>query len=170
MPDRIEEFLRAGLVASVAYVDEGEPRIIPFLYLYEAGHLYIHGSPGSGTLRLLRDGRPVTASVTLIDALVASKTEMNHSANYRSAIVYGHAHRVADLDKKRRIMREMAARYFPDRESPRDFAAASDDDLIRMELLAIEIDEAQAKFRTGGSMSPEDEDPSFPGTAFVRPI
>jgi hypothetical protein len=170
VPDRIEEFLRAGLVAHVAYVEDGEPRLIPFLYLYEAGHLYVHGSPGSGTLRLLRDGRPVTVSVTMIDELVASKTEMNHSANYRSAIVYGRAHRVADLDKKRRIMREMGVRYFPERQTPRDYAPATDDDLVRMELLAIEIDEAQAKFRTGGSMAPEDDDPNFPGTTYVRPV
>jgi len=63
VPDRIEEFLRAGLVAHVAYVDGGEPRTIPFFYHYEAGHVYIHGSAGNGTLRALEDGRPVAVSI-----------------------------------------------------------------------------------------------------------
>ncbi len=170
VPERIEEFLRAGLIAHVGYVDDGEPRIIPFLYHYEAGHLYLHGSPGSGTLRLLRDGRPVTISVALIDALVASKTEPNHSANYRSAIVFGRGHRVVELEKKRRVMRALADRYFPGRHAPEDFAPATDDDLIRMEMVAIEIEEAQAKFRTGDATGPTDSDPNAPGTTFVRPI
>jgi uncharacterized protein len=170
VPDRIEEILRAGSIAHVAYVDDGEPRVIPFLYLYEEGHVYLHGSPGSGTLRLLRDGRPVTVSVATIDALVASKTEMNHSANYRSAVVFGHSHRVSDLEKKRRILRALGARYFPEREAPRDFSLATDDDLVRTELLAVEIDEGQAKARTGAAMGPGDDDPTVPGSAFIRPL
>ena len=35
VPDRIEEFLRTGHVAHVALVENGEPRLIPFLYHYE---------------------------------------------------------------------------------------------------------------------------------------
>src|SRR5450759_3900839 len=79
VPERIEEFLRAGLMAHVAYVEEGEPRTIPFFYLYEAGHIYIHGSPGSGSLPILEDGRQVAVSVALLDDLVASKTAPNLS-------------------------------------------------------------------------------------------
>jgi hypothetical protein len=39
-----------------------------------------------------------------------------------------------------------------------------------MELVAIEIDEAQAKTRSGGPMGPADDDPQVPGSAFVRPL
>jgi nitroimidazol reductase NimA-like FMN-containing flavoprotein (pyridoxamine 5'-phosphate oxidase superfamily) len=170
VPDRIEEFLGAGLVAHVAYVEDGLPHVVPFLYLYESGHLYIHGSPGSGTLRLLRDGRPVTASVAMLDGLVASRNEPDHSANYRSVIVYGRGHRVSDLERKRRVLRTMLERYFPDRHAPKDYAPASDDDLTRMELVAIEIDEAQAKTREGGPMGPADADTNAPGSAFVKPV
>lgn len=158
------------MVAHVAYVDDGRPRVVPFLYHYESGHLYIHGSPGSGTLRLLRDGRPVAVSVAMLDGLVASRTEPNHSANYRSVIVYGCGHRVADLEKKRRVLQATLERYFPGRHAPEDYAPASDDDLTRMELIAIEIEEAQAKAREGGPMGPTDGDPSAPGSAFVKSV
>ncbi len=167
---RIEEFLRAGLVADVAYVENGEPRLIPFLYHYEGGHLYLHGSPASGTLRALRDGRPVAVSVVLIDDLVASRTAPDHSANYRSVVVYGRAHRVADPARKRRVLESLTERYFPGRHAPEDYEPATDDDLIRMELLAIEVDEAQAKMREGGPMGPHDSDADYPGSSFVRPI
>jgi nitroimidazol reductase NimA-like FMN-containing flavoprotein (pyridoxamine 5'-phosphate oxidase superfamily) len=170
VPERIEEFLQAGLAAHVAYVEDGEPYVIPFLYHYESGHLYLHGSPGSGVLRLLRDGRPVAISVAMIDGLVASKTEPDHSANYRSVVVYGRGHRVSDLEKKRRVLCALVERYFPGRRSPEDYAPASDDDLTRMELIAIEIDEAQAKTREGGPMGATDSDPGAPGSAFVRPV
>ena len=167
---RIEEFLRAGLVADVAYVENGEPRVIPFLYHYDAGHLYLHGSPGSATLRALRDGRPVAVSVVLIDDLIASRTAPDHSANYRSVVVYGRAHRVADPARKRRVLESLTERYFPGRHASEDYEPATDDDLIRMELLAIEVDEAQAKMREGGPMGPHDSDADYPGSAFIRPI
>lgn len=167
---RIEEFLRAGLVADVAYVENGEPRVIPFLYHYEAGHLYLHGSPGSATLRALRDGRPVAVSVVLIDGLIASRTAPDHSANYRSVVVYGRAHRVADPARKRQVLESLTERYFPGRHASDDYEPATDDDLIRMELLAIEVDEAQAKFREGGPLGPHDSDADYPGSAFIRPI
>jgi uncharacterized protein len=170
VPGRIEEFLRAGLVAHVAYVEGGEPRLVAFLYLYEFGHLYIHGSPASGTLRAIRDGRPVTVSVALLDGLVASRHETNHTANYRSVIAFGRAHRVVDPERKRRVMRAMLERYFSGRRSPEDYAPAGDEDLVRMELVAIEIDEAQAKMREGGPKGPEDSDPNAPGSAFVREV
>jgi uncharacterized protein len=170
VPDRIEEFLRAGLIAHLAYVESGEPRTVPFFYLYEAGHIYIHGSAGSGTLRTLEDGRPVAVSVAMVDDFVASKTATNHTANYRSVVVYGRCHRVSELAKKRRILDETTERYFAGRHPGADYAPAGDDELTRMELIAIEIEEAQAKTRSGGPMGPTDDDANAPGTAFVRPV
>ena len=169
VPERIEEFLRAGLIAHVAYVEDGEPRSVPFFYHYDSGHLYIHGSAGSGTLRTLEDGRRVAVSIALLDDFVASKTAPNHSANYRSVIVFGRCHRLPDLAKKRRILDATTERYFPGRLPERDYVPAGDDDLTRMELVEIEIEEAQAKARSGGPMGPTDDDDNAPGTAFVRP-
>ena len=169
-PDRIEEFLAAGLIAHVAFVEGGEPRTIPFFYHYEAGHIYVHGSPGNGSLRNLEDGRPVAVSIAMLDALVASKTAANHSGNFRSVVVFGRCHRVSDVAKKRRVLEATTERYFPGRHAGQDYEPASDDDLTRMELIAIEIDEAQAKARSGGPMGPGDDDPDASGSASVRPI
>ena len=147
VPERIEEFLRAGLVAHVACVEDGEPRLIPFLYHYETGHIYLHGSPGNATLRLLRDGRQVVVAVTRLDDLVASKTAPDHSANYRSVVAYGHGREIADLAEKRRVLDAMTERYFPGRRPAHDYAPAADDDLARMELTDVAVEEASAKMR-----------------------
>lgn len=170
VPERIEEFLRAGMVAHIAYVENGEPRVIPFLYLYEFGHVYVHGSPASATMQAIRDGRPITVSVALLDGLVASKAEAKHTANYRSVVAFGRGHRVSDPERKRRVMRALLERYFAGRSAPGDYAPAGDEDLVRMELVAIEIDEAQAKMREGGPKGPDDSDSNKPGTAFVRNV
>jgi len=170
VPDRIEDFLRTGLIAHVACVEDGEPRVIPFLYHYEGGHIYVHGSPGSSTLRLLRDGRSVAIAVTRIVDLIASKTAPDHSANYRSVVIYGRGRRIGDVAEKRRILDAMTERYFPGRRTPADYAPAAREDLAKMELIDVEIDEASAKMREGGPMGPHDSEPDFPGSAFVRPV
>lgn len=170
VPDRIEKFLRTGLVAHVALVDGGEPRLIPFLYHYEAGHIYLHGSPSNATLRQLRDGRTVAVAVTEIDALIASKTAPDHSANYRSVVAYGRGRQIEDLREKRRLLDAMTERYFPGRRTPADYAPAEDKDLAGMDLIDVSIDEASAKMRTGGPKGTHDDEDDFPGSAFVQPI
>jgi nitroimidazol reductase NimA-like FMN-containing flavoprotein (pyridoxamine 5'-phosphate oxidase superfamily) len=170
VPERVDEFLRTGLIAHVACTDDGEPRVIPFLYHYEAGHIYLHGSPGNATLRLLRDGRSAAVAVTKIVDLIASKTAADHSANYRSVVAYGRGRQIADLAEKRRILDAMTARYFPGRLASTDYAPAADEDLARMDLIDVEIDEASAKMREGGPIGPHDSEPDFPGSAFVRSV
>ncbi len=170
VPDRVEEFLRTGQIAHVACVENGEPRVIPFLYHYEAGHLYVHGSPGNATLRLLRDGRTVAVAVTRLVDLIASKTAPDHSANYQSVVVYGRGTQIDDVAEKRRILDAMTERYFAGRATPADYAPATDEDLAKMVLTDVAIDEASAKTRAGGPMGPHDADPDFPGSAFVLPV
>jgi nitroimidazol reductase NimA-like FMN-containing flavoprotein (pyridoxamine 5'-phosphate oxidase superfamily) len=170
VPERIEEFLRDGLVAHVALVEDGEPRITPFTYHYEAGHIYLHGSPGNATLARISDGRSVTVAVTRIIELVASKSASENTANYRSVIACGHGRRIADLGEKRRILEAMTERYFPGRTTPEDYEPASDRDLERMELTGILIEEASAKMREGGPLGPHDSDPTYPGSTYVEPV
>jgi nitroimidazol reductase NimA-like FMN-containing flavoprotein (pyridoxamine 5'-phosphate oxidase superfamily) len=170
VPERTEEFLRTGLIAHVACVDDGEPRLIPFLYHYETGHIYLHGSPGNATLRLLRDGRSVAIAVSRLVELVASKTASGHSANYRSVVAYGHGRSIDGLPEKRRILEAMTERYFAARATPADYAPATDEDLVGMELIDVEIVEASAKMRQGGPMGAHDSESEYPGSAFVRAV
>ena len=170
VPDRVEEFLRNGLVAHVACVEDGEPRVIPFLYHYEAGHIYLHGSPDNATLRLLRDGRAVAIAVSTLVELIASRSACRHTANYRSVVAYGRGRSVGDIAEKRRVLEAMTGRYFPGRATPAEYTPATEEDLAGVELTDVEIDEASAKMREGGPLGPHDSESDFPGTAFVRPV
>lgn len=164
VPEHAEAFLRAGRVAHVAYAVEGQPHLLPLLYFYDDGALYLHGVPASATIKALRDGAPVCVNVTILDGLVASRDAKSHSANYRSVVVFGRSEVVADLDEKRRVFERMTARFFPGREAGRDYAHASVKDLRGVELLAVRIEEMSAKARTGpakGDHDAEDEYGSF---------
>jgi nitroimidazol reductase NimA-like FMN-containing flavoprotein (pyridoxamine 5'-phosphate oxidase superfamily) len=162
-PEQAEEFLRAGRIAHVAYALDGQPRVLPFLYFYEGGALYLHGVPASATIRALRDGAPVCVNVTLLDGLVASRDAKSHSANYRSVVVYGRSEVVADLDEMRRIFERMTERFFSGREAGRDYGHASVKDLRGVELLAVRIEEMSAKARTGPARGDHDSEDDYEG-------
>jgi nitroimidazol reductase NimA-like FMN-containing flavoprotein (pyridoxamine 5'-phosphate oxidase superfamily) len=163
VPEQAEEFLRAGRIAHVAYTVDGQPHILPFLYFYDDGALYLHGVPASATIRALRKGAPVCASVTILDGLVASRDAKSHSANYRSVVVFGRSEVVVDLQEKRRVFERMTERFFSEREAGRDYAHASVKDLRGVELLAVRVDEMSAKTRTGPALGKYDAEDEYGG-------
>ena len=151
-----QRILEAGRVAHVAYALDGQPHVIPLLYDYADGALYLHGAPGSRTLKSLRGGAQVAVEVMLLDGLIASRDAESHSANYRSVVVYGVAQRVTHMAEKRAILERMTLRYFPGRTIDVDYAAATDKQMRALEVLRVPVDELSAKMRTGGPRGPRD--------------
>jgi nitroimidazol reductase NimA-like FMN-containing flavoprotein (pyridoxamine 5'-phosphate oxidase superfamily) len=170
VPEMAEEILLRGRVAHVAFALDGQPYIIPTTYHYEDATVYIHGAPASRMVKALRAGTPVCVEVTLLDGLVASRDAKSHSANYRSAIVFGVATPVTDLATKRALLERMTLRYFPGRTAGQDYLSARDGDLRAVELLAIAIDEQSAKARFGGPKGAHDVDEEGPFTRYVLPL
>lgn len=166
-PEEAERILRAGRVAHVAYTLDGQPYVIPFLYYFEDGAIYLHGAPGSRSLKALRGGVDVAIEVTLLDGLIASRDAESHSANYRAVVVYGRAERVTASAEKAALLERMTFQFFPGRTLGRDYAAATAKQLRALEVLRIPVAELGAKMRTGGPRGPRDDDPVASGTAYV---
>jgi hypothetical protein len=154
-------------VAHVAYTLDGQPYVLPFLYYYEDGAIYLHGAPASRTLKALRNGAELAIEVTLLDGLVASREAESHSANYRAVVVYGRAERVTENDEKRALLERMTLRFFPGRTVNTDYAPATEKQLGALEMLRIPVGELGAKMRAGGPLGPRDQDDSASGTAYV---
>src|SRR5258708_29824913 len=55
-PELAEAILRAGRVAHVAFVVEGQPYVLPMAYWYEEGVLYLPGAPAGRPVRALAAG------------------------------------------------------------------------------------------------------------------
>src|SRR3954452_5877609 len=100
--DAAHAILDEAYDCSVAFVVDGEPRVLPTLQVRVGDTLYIHGSSG-GRFGLADRGTgvPVCVSVTLVDALVYGRSQFHHSANYRSVIAMGVARLVTDPVEKR---------------------------------------------------------------------
>ena len=62
--------LDEALIAHVGITLDGQPFVIPMVFGRDGDRLVLHGSVASRLLRVLDDGVPVCATVTLLDGLV----------------------------------------------------------------------------------------------------
>jgi nitroimidazol reductase NimA-like FMN-containing flavoprotein (pyridoxamine 5'-phosphate oxidase superfamily) len=165
--------LAEGHVAHLGFVEDGQPFVIPLGYQFSSetpGRIYFHGSVASRAMRHMATGAPVCITVTLLNALVYSRTALYHSMNYRSAVCFGRGRRVMDPAVQRAVYEAMVSRYFPGRISGRDYSAPTAAHLESTMLIEVEIEESSAKMRTGGPLGPLDATEDAPGTCGVVPL
>jgi len=163
----IDAILDEALICHLAYVQGGEPRVIPTIHARVDDTLYVHGSNASRTLRTTRDGTPVAVEVTLLDGLVLARSAFHHSMNYRSVIVYGRAREVEDPDEKWEALRALVDHVAHGRAA--DARMPNQRELDQTTILAIAMEEASAKVRTGPPKD-EEEDLALPIWAGVLPL
>jgi nitroimidazol reductase NimA-like FMN-containing flavoprotein (pyridoxamine 5'-phosphate oxidase superfamily) len=149
----IHAILDAGFVCHVGFLVDGQPYVIPTLYVRLGDHLYLHGSPASRMLQTLQEGGIISIAVTLIDGLVLARAALHHSMNYRSVVVFGTASTVEDPARKAEILRGLSDHVIPGRWD--DVRAPTEKELRQTLVLSIPIDEASAKIRTGPPIDDE---------------
>ncbi|MGQ4436085.1 MULTISPECIES: pyridoxamine 5'-phosphate oxidase family protein [unclassified Streptomyces] len=146
----LDAILDAGFVCHLGVVIEGRPVVVPTVYGRHGRELYFHGSVAS---RSLAGGTPVCVTVTHVDGLVLARSVFEHGVNYRSAMIHGVPRKVTDPDEKLAGLRRLTEHATPGQwsyarqPSRRELAATT--------LLALPLDEASVKIRTGG---PDDGD------------
>jgi len=165
--ETIDEIVDEALICHLAYVIDGEPRVIPTIHARAGDTLYVHGSNASRTLRSTKQGTPVAIEITLLDGLVLARSAFHHSMNYRSVIVYGRAREVTDPDEKWEAQRALVEHVAHGRA--RDARMPNQRELDQTTILAVEITEASAKVRTGPPKDEED-DLALPIWAGVLPL
>lgn len=164
----IDAILDEALIAHLGIVEQdGQPFVIPTLHARRGDLVYCHGSVASRTLRMLAAGAPVCLTVSLLDGLVLARSAMHHSANYRSAMLVGAARCVEDPDEKRAAFQAIVEHIVPGRWD--EVRAPTDNELAATSLLAIPIEEASAKVRTGPPQDDE-EDYALGAWAGVIPL
>lgn len=153
----IDAILDEALIAHLGIVDQaGQPFVIPTLHARSGDLVYLHGSTASRTLRALASGAPACLTVSLLDGLVLARAAMHHSANYRSAIVLGTTRLVEDRDEKLTALEAIVEHIVPGRWA--EARQPSENELTATSVLALAIDEASAKLRSG---APEDDEPDY---------
>ena len=158
--------LDATSVCHVGYMLNGAPVVTPTLHWREGDHVYWHGSAASRALEAAA-GAQVCLTVTLIDALVLARSGFNHSANYRSAMVFGTARMIEDPDEKAARLKGMFDALMPGRwESLRPMTAK---EIKATAVLSLPVEEASAKIRAAG-VGDDEEDTALPIWAGLLPV
>jgi uncharacterized protein len=164
----IHAILDEGMVGHVGVVgDDGQPFVIPVLYARDGECVYLHGSPLSRLLSTLAEGVPMCLTVTLLDGLVLARSAFHHSMNYRSVVILGEGRPVRDPERKHEALRAIVEHIVPGRSG--DARGPSRKELKATEVIALTIDEASAKIRTGPPVDGS-EDMGLPVWAGQLPV
>ena len=165
--ETVNAILDAGLVGHMAFVQDDQPYAIPMLYARSDRTLYLHGSRLSRLLRGAGGGVRVCFTVTLVDGLVLARSGFHHSVNYRSVVVLGRARPVEGEAGKRLALDTLVEHIVPGRTS--EARGPSAKELAATAVLALDLDEASAKLRTGGPVDAA-EDYALPVWAGEIPL
>jgi len=165
--ETVHRILDSAMLCHVSYVIDGQPYGTPTLFWREGTHLYWHGSSASRMLRNLDKGQPACLTVTHLDSLVMARCGFNHSADYRSAMCFGHARLVTDIEEKKRALTMMVDRFFPGRTAGLRQSTAQE--IKATAVVVMEIEQASAKIRAKG-LADDEEDYALPVYAERIPV
>jgi uncharacterized protein len=165
--DTIHRILDEGLICHVGFVHDAQPYVIPTIHARIGDTLFFHGAVANRMLDSMATTLPVCVTVTILDGLVMARSVFSHSMNYRSVVVLGRAREVTDRAEKlasfEALVEHVARGRWNDARQP------SDAEIRATRVLALPLDEASAKVRTG---PPKDdaEDLGLPIWAGVIPL
>jgi len=160
LPDRgrfdrevLHAILDEALICHLGFVHDGAPVVVPTLLGRIDDTLYVHGSVASRAMRTAGRTEQVCVTATLVDGIVVARSGFHSSMNYRSAMVFGHARLVDDADEKVRALDAIVDHVMAGRSA--DLRPHTDVELRATTVLALPLDEASAKVRTGGPVDDE---------------
>jgi uncharacterized protein len=155
----------ASPVCHVGYVLDGAPFVTPTMHWRKDNRIYWHGSVGSRFLRQV-DGARVCVTCSLVDGYVLARSAFYHNVNYRSAMMFGIARAIEDIDEKKQALRAFIDGLFPDRWD--HLRPITEKELRATAVISMDIEEATVKVRNG---APSDGDESHvPVWAGVIPM
>jgi len=145
--ETVNAILDAGLVCHVGYTIDEHPYVTATSYWREGDRVVWHGSSASRAIRAVKQAIPVCFNVSLIDGLVLARSGFHHSINYRTVMLFGDAAPIEDPDEKLASLEAFTERLFPGRWA--ELRPPTRQELKATTVLAMRIDEAVAKVRTG---------------------
>ena len=163
----VHEILDSALVASVGFVQDGQPVVVPMLYGREGETIYLHGARKARIIRLLEETEQACINITHVDGLVYARSAFHSSMNYRSATVHGTPRFIDDRDEKLRALRVIAECTMPGRWD--ELREPFDKEIKMTGVIAVTIESASAKI-SDKMPSDEEVDYATPIWAGVLPV
>ncbi|MEM9837488.1 MAG: pyridoxamine 5'-phosphate oxidase family protein [Bacteroidota bacterium] len=144
----VHAILDSGYVGQVSFQMGEQPFQIPMLYGRKGKTIYLHGSPKSRIYQVLSQGVACCMGVTFVDGMVLARSAFHHSVNYRSVLVFGRCAPVKSPQEKMAAFELFTNAIIPGRWE--ECRPMTEKEAEVTGILALEIEEASAKIRTGG--------------------
>jgi hypothetical protein len=148
--------LDSSFMCHVGYVIDDQPYVTPTSYWRDGDTLFWHGSAASRMIKRLAEGVAACLTVSHFDGLVLARSGFHHSFNYRSVMAFGRAKPITDVAAKEAALEAFVERVMPGRTA--EIRPASKKELKATTVVAMEIEEAAAKIRSG---PPIDDEPDY---------
>lgn len=165
--ETVHSILDSALLAHVAFVQDGEPVVVPMLYGREGETIFLHGARKARVIRLLDSTGTACVNVTHVDGLIFARSAFNSSMRYRSATVFGPARLIEDYDDKMHALRVISECTMPGRWD--ELREPLQKEVKMTGVIELQIESASAKVASG-MPDDEDEDYAIPIWAGVLPL
>ena len=164
------EILDAGKICHVGFTLDEQPYVVPMTYARMGDQLLIHGSVASRLMKNLSAGLRCCVTVTHVDGLVYARSTFNSSMNYRSAMIFGTARLITDMDEKRKGIQALVDHLMPGRRA--DLRMSTIKELNATSLLSLPIETFSSKRRTGppSDKASDMDAPVWAGVVPLEPI
>ncbi len=116
--------------------DEGYPYAVPvnFLYCEEEGRIYFHGSKAGHKIESIKKDNKVCFTVYGNEAV---KDEKEWAPFVQSVVIFGKCHLIEDQERAIELVRKVAEKYYPNKETI-DEEIASSGKAVQMYEIEIE--------------------------------
>jgi nitroimidazol reductase NimA-like FMN-containing flavoprotein (pyridoxamine 5'-phosphate oxidase superfamily) len=162
----IHSILDEALICHVGFTTDRGPVVIPTIHARVEETLYLHGSQASRMMRSI-PGDEICVTATIVDGIVAARSAFHHSMNYRSVVLFGIPRVVDDPDERMVAFEAVTEHVLPGRWA--EARRPNEKENKGTRLLALSIEEASAKVRTGPPVD-DDEDMDLDIWAGVIPL
>ena len=165
--DTVYAIVDEALICHAGFVVDGQPFVIPTIHVRIGDTIYLHGAVANRMLSHLKAGNDVCLTMTLIDGIVFARSVFHHSMNYRSAVLFGKGRVIEGYDEKWKVFEALTEHIAKGRWN--DARKPTEQETNITTIIAIDIESASAKIRTGPAKDDE-EDYSLPIWAGVMPV
>lgn len=165
--ETVNAIIDEALVCHVAFAVDGVPTVIPTLHARRGDSLLLHGARTSRLLMHAAAGNELSVAITLVDGIVLARSVFHHSMNYRSVVIHGSGTLVEAEGEKMAALEAFAEHIARGRWA--DARQPTKKELKATTVIAMPIDVAAAKIRTGPPMD-DDDDYALPVWAGVLPL
>ena len=153
--ETIYKIIDEAYYCHISFVVNDQPFIIPTIHARIDDEIILHGAVASRLLKHVQAGKEVCIAVTHLDGLVLARSVFHHSMNYRSVVMFGKGKLISDTKEKIKAAKAITDHVMPGRWD--DARQPNKKELDSTAFVAVEIDDASAKIRTGPPLDEEDD-------------